>query len=56
MIDRRIIVDINDSLDFFPMVSIAGTRQVGKTTLAKHIIDQIDKPVLFPDLYIQSYF
>jgi uncharacterized protein len=54
MIDRRIIADINDSLDFFPVVSIVGPRQVGKTTLAKQIMAQIDKPTLYLDLEIQS--
>ncbi|WP_062121986.1 AAA family ATPase [Geofilum rubicundum] len=54
MIDRRIIADIKDSLDFFPVVSIIGPRQVGKTTLAKHIISQFEKPTLYLDLEIQS--
>lgn len=54
MIDRRIIADINDSLDFFPVVSIIGPRQVGKTTLAKQIMAQMDKPTLYLDLEIQS--
>ncbi len=54
MIDRRIIADINDSLGFFPVVSIIGPRQVGKTTLAKVIMNQVDKPVLYLDLEIQS--
>lgn len=54
MIDRRIIADIKDSLDFFPVVSIIGPRQVGKTTLAKHIISQLEKPTLYLDLEIQS--
>jgi uncharacterized protein len=54
MIDRRIIADINDSLGFFPVVSIIGPRQVGKTTLAKLIMAQIDKPTIYLDLEIQS--
>ena len=54
MIDRRIIADINDSLDFFPVVSIVGPRQVGKTTLAKQIMAQVNKPTLYLDLEIQS--
>jgi uncharacterized protein len=54
MIDRRIIADINDSLGFFPVVSIIGPRQVGKTTLAKIIMAQIDKPTIYLDLEIQS--
>lgn len=54
MIDRRIIADINESLEFFPVVSIIGPRQVGKTTLAKQIMAQTDKPTLYLDLEIQS--
>lgn len=54
MFDRRILSDIHDSLDFFPVVSIIGPRQVGKTTLAKQIISQINKPTLYLDLEIQS--
>lgn len=54
MIVRRIIADINDSLGFFPVVSIIGPRQVGKTTLAKIIMAQMDKPTIYLDLEIQS--
>ncbi len=54
MIERSIIADINDSLGFFPVVSIVGPRQVGKTTLAKQIMAQMDKPKLYLDLEIQS--
>lgn len=54
MINRRIIADINDSLSFFPVVSIVGPRQVGKTTLAKQIMVQVDRPTLYLDLEIQS--
>lgn len=54
MIDRRVIADINDSLSFFPVVSIIGPRQVGKTTLAKQLMAQTSKPTLYLDLEIQS--
>ena len=54
MINRRILADINDSLSFFPVVSIVGPRQVGKTTLAKQIMKQVDKPTLYLDLEIHS--
>ncbi|WP_291857735.1 hypothetical protein [Marinilabilia sp.] len=37
MTERRIITGINDSLGFFPVVSIIGPRLVGKTILAKQI-------------------
>jgi len=54
MINRRIWSEINESLTFFPVVSIIGPRQVGKTTLAKQIISESKKPTLYLDLEIQS--
>jgi len=54
MIERGIITDIHNSLEFFPVVSIIGPRQVGKTTLAKQIMAQVNKPTLYLDLEIQS--
>lgn len=53
MIERSILADFNDSLGFFPVISIIGPRQAGKTTLAKCIMNQIDKPTLYLDLEIQ---
>lgn len=54
MINRRIWTEIKESLTFFPVVSIIGPRQVGKTTLAKQIISESAKPTLYLDLEIQS--
>ena len=54
MINRRIFTDIKDSLSFFPVVSIIGPRQVGKTTLAEQIISESSKPTLYLDLELQS--
>jgi uncharacterized protein len=54
MIYRRIIKDIQESLAHFPVVSIIGPRQVGKTTLARQIMDEIDKPSIYLDLELQS--
>lgn len=54
MFTRRIIVDIKESLTFFPVVSIIGPRQVGKTTLAKQIMQDYGKPCIYLDLEIQS--
>ncbi|QGY44615.1 AAA family ATPase [Maribellus comscasis] len=50
MIRRRIINNINESLAYFPVVSIIGPRQVGKTTLAKQIITEIQTPSIYLDL------
>lgn len=54
MINRRIWTEIKQSLTFFPVVSIIGPRQVGKTTLAKQIISESKKATLYLDLEIQS--
>lgn len=53
-INRRISAEIHDSLSFFPVVSIIGPRQVGKTTLAKQIMSASVKPTIYLDLEIQS--
>ena len=54
MITRRIFTEITDSLGFFPVVSIIGPRQVGKTTLAKQIMSESAKPTLYLDLELLS--
>lgn len=54
MINRRILAEILDSLSYFPVVSIIGPRQVGKTTLAKQLMEKVDKPGIYLDLEIQS--
>ncbi|MFV0268588.1 MAG: ATP-binding protein [Draconibacterium sp.] len=54
MLVRRILPDIRDSLEFFPVVAIIGPRQVGKTTLAKQFMSETSKPCLYLDLEIQS--
>lgn len=54
MIIRRIKEEVTESLTFFPVVSIIGPRQVGKTTLAKQIMAESAKPTLYLDLEIQS--
>ena len=55
MINRRILDEILDSLSYFPVVSIIGPRQVGKTTLAKQLIwTNVEKPGIYLDLEIQS--
>lgn len=50
MISRRILNEINESLSYFPVVSIIGPRQVGKTTLAKQIMADFQIPTIYLDL------
>ena len=54
MINRRITKEIIKALSFFPVVSIIGPRQVGKTTLAKEIMSESVRPTLYLDLEKQS--
>jgi len=53
-ITRRIESEIKESLSFFPVVAIIGSRQVGKTTLAKTIMARMEKPTIYLDLELQS--
>lgn len=50
MIKRSLKTDINKSIEQFPAVGLVGPRQSGKTTLAKMIAEEIDKPVVYLDL------
>jgi len=54
MITRKVITRVLEDLSFFPIVGIIGSRQVGKTTLAKIIQDKIAQPVVFLDLELES--
>ncbi len=54
MIQRRATVSILESLSFFPVVGIIGSRQVGKTTLAKHLQTLLHKESLYLDLELSS--
>jgi uncharacterized protein len=56
MISRRILANVIESLRFFPVVAIIGPRQVGKTTLAKFIMSDLEKQTLYLDLERQSDF
>lgn len=50
MITRNKAKKIVKLLDFFPVVGIIGPRQVGKTTLSKQIVENIQKECVFLDL------
>lgn len=50
MITRILNNTILELLEYFPVVAIVGPRQVGKTTLAKHLMQQIDKETVYLDL------
>ena len=54
MIKRKVISRILEDLSFFPIVGIIGSRQVGKTTLAKVIQAHIKQSVIFLDLELES--
>lgn len=51
---RNIVPHVIDSLNYFPVVSIIGPRQVGKTTLAKSIVKETGKDHIYLDLELHS--
>ncbi len=54
MLYRTVTKQILLDLDFFPVISIIGPRQVGKTTLAKYIQQELSIETLYLDLELDS--
>ncbi|MEI6410969.1 MAG: ATP-binding protein [Bacteroidota bacterium] len=54
MIERLLTKKILRDLSWSPIVGLVGSRQVGKTTLVKHLQAQIAKPTLYLDLELQE--
>lgn len=54
MIKRLLKIDLENSLKKFPVVSIIGSRQVGKTTLAKEILKSVGQDAIYLDLELPS--
>lgn len=52
MITRSVNKELTEILDYFPVLGLIGPRQVGKTTLAKELMHQLDRPVIYLDLAI----
>jgi len=50
MIPRMITGSLLESLTVFPVTGIIGPRQVGKTTLAKHLMTELEKETFYVDL------
>lgn len=50
MIPRILTDDLRHSLNHFPVTAILGPRQCGKSTLAKHIISELDTEAVYLDL------
>ncbi|MFD2532982.1 ATP-binding protein [Gracilimonas halophila] len=50
MIPRILTKDLRHSLDHFPVTAILGPRQCGKSTLAKHMISELDREAVYLDL------
>lgn len=42
MLKRHITEQILQDLEYFPVVGIIGSRQVGKTTLAKYVVSRLN--------------
>ena len=54
MINRQIKARLLEDLAYFPVVGLIGPRQVGKTTLAKHLGNELTKPIIYLDLELDS--
>ena len=54
IIERRITKQVLKNLTYFPVVGIVGPRQVGKTTLAKILQQNLNTPSLHLDLELQE--
>ncbi len=54
MISRTLNDAIVSSLKTFPVVSLIGSRQVGKTTLAKNVREAVAKDAIYLDLELPS--
>lgn len=54
MISRKIQGSVQDALNKYPVVGMLGPRQVGKTTLARIIQENITKKVVYLDLELPS--
>jgi uncharacterized protein len=50
MIQRRIAIEIKELMAEFPAVVIIGPRQVGKTTLAQKVAEEVDNKSIYLDL------
>ena len=53
MIERSLSGKILRDLSWSPIVGLVGSRQVGKTTLVKHLQSSIPKPTLYLDLELR---
>lgn len=54
MIERTLTAKLLRDLSWSPAVGIVGSKQVGKTTLAKHLQVLLDKPTLYLDLELEE--
>ncbi|MEM6698411.1 MAG: AAA family ATPase, partial [Bacteroidota bacterium] len=54
MIQRLLTEKILRDLEWSPIVGLVGSRQVGKTTLAKSLQSQLDKPSIYLDLELDT--
>lgn len=50
MVDRTLLPRLRAALEAFPVVGLLGARQVGKTTLARAVVDTLGDHAIFLDL------
>jgi uncharacterized protein len=54
MIERKITAEIVENMHYFPVIGIIGPRQVGKTTLARKLQQELPKPSIYLDLELEE--
>lgn len=55
MIERLLTSKILRDLSWSPIIGLVGSRQVGKTTLAKRIMPMLNKPSLYFSIFGSDY-
>jgi uncharacterized protein len=54
MIQRELTSILTENLNYFPVTGLVGPRQVGKTTLAREIVERLQIPYIWLDLELED--
>ena len=50
MVERHLVHELLELIEYFPVTGIIGPRQVGKTTLSQNLSSKINKEIIYLDL------